>query len=135
MTGKIYEDWTKTIKVGDIVLHIDGLYSYPVIFQSWNGDSSSYGYRSQHIGIPNYNIKHHWIAHDDNPEEKVKEYWDDCFISLNNKAHESPHLRITATNARAESRFFPFPIKFLTKNQKKFVKIINQLKGYEYKNN
>jgi len=120
---KNYKEWVKTIKEGDLVLSIDGQWSSPVIFLSWNGDSSSNGYRSQHLYIPTWN----YIS-----QEQVDKQWNSVYDDIKKHGAKSSLLNVTSVNARAEQRYFTFPTEFLSKNQLKFIKLINKIKGYEY---
>ena len=136
MTSKGYSEWVKNLKEGDLVLLIENtaIYSAPVIFLSWNGDSSTNGYRAQHLYIPDWNV-HHYRFMGDTEEERQKnvdEQWKSTFTELEKHGSKSRRFDISVVNANAEYRYFPFPPKFLTKEQKKFVKLINKIKGYEY---
>lgn len=124
MRNPNYKEWVKTIKEGDLVLFIDNHWSAPVIFLSWNGDSASTGYRSQHLYIPSWNH----IAE----EEAVEEQWKEALTEFEKHGTKSRYFDISPVTARAEERYFPFPTKFLTKNQSKFIKLINKIKNYEY---
>ena len=127
-----YTNWVKSLKEGDLVLSLDGQWSLPVIFLSWNGDSSSNGYRSQHLWIPNWNIDHHWYRSQDNPQEACDKHWKTTLDELEKHGAKSRLFEISSVNARAEERYFPFPPELLDKNQIKFIKLINKIKGYEY---
>jgi hypothetical protein len=130
-----YDEWVKTLKEGDIVLLMDsGIWSTPVIFMNFNGDSAYSGYRSQHIHIPDWDhTKYHWGNESvEKRKERAKEQWDSTFANLTKNGIKSNRFYLDKVNANAEKRYFPFPVKFLNKNQKKFVKLINTIKGYEY---
>lgn len=132
MNSPKYDEWVKNLKEGDLVLHLDGKWTTPVIFFSWNGDSSTTGYRSQHLYIPNWSIKHHWYGDKEDPQAGVDKVWQESFTELTKHGAKSRRFDISTVNARAEERYFPFPAEFLTKNQIKFIKLINKIKGYEY---
>ena len=132
MNNPEYKDWVQSIKEGDLVLTLDGKWSAPVIFLAWNGDSSSTGYRSQHLYIPDWSMHHHWMGTQDDPQAAADEQWESTFDELEKHGAKSRRFDIATVNARAEERYFPFPTKFLTKNQRKFIKLINKIKGYEY---
>ena len=127
-----YKKWVKTIKEGDLVLSIESQWSAPVIFLSWNGSSSSNGYRSQHLYIPNWSIHHHWYSSQDTPQEACDKQWKTTLDELEKHGAKSRLFAVTSINARAEERYFPFPTEFLSKNQLKFIKLINKIKKYEY---
>jgi hypothetical protein len=135
MNSAKYDEWVNALKEGDIVLLMDsGVWSAPVIFLTWNGDSATNGYRAQHLWIPDWeHTRYHW-GNDSIEERKrrCKEQWDDTFKDLKDKGTKSMRLHAQTINANAEKRFFPFPTQFLNKDQKKFVKLINTIKGYEY---
>lgn len=132
MNNPNYKKWVKSLKEGDLVLTLDAHWSTPVIFLSWNGDSSSTGYRSQHLYIPTWNVDHHYYGAQDNPQEACDEQWKTTFAELEKHGAKSRRFEISTVNARAEERYFPFPVEFLDKNQVKFIKLINKIKGYEY---
>jgi hypothetical protein len=132
MRNDEYKEWVQTLKEGDLVLALEGQWSAPVIFLSWNGDSATNGYRSQHLFIPDWSKHHHWYGSQDDPQKAADEQWDATFKELKNHGLKSRRFEISKVNANAEERYFPFPIKFLTKNQRKFIKLINKIKGYEY---
>ena len=132
MKTEEYKDWVKTLKEGDLVLILEAQWSSPVIFLSWNGDSATNGHRSQHLYIPNWNIHHHWFGKSDDPQTEIDEQWELTFKELEEHGAKSRRFDVTTVNARAEERYFPFPSKLLSKNQKKFVKLINKIKNYEY---
>tara|TARA_R110001606_G_scaffold273574_4_gene422102 strand:+ start:245 stop:643 length:399 start_codon:yes stop_codon:yes gene_type:complete len=127
-----YKKWVKNLKEGDIVMYLDGKWSEPVMFLSFNGDSSSSGYRAQHVYIPNWTIDSWNFLTKDNPQEHVDAQWNSTLTELEKQGLKSRSFTIASVNARAEERYLPYPIEFLTKNQLKFIKIINKLKGYEY---
>ena len=131
MRGSIYDNWVKSLKEGDLVLAIDNHWSSPVIFLSWNGDSASNGYRSQHLYIPDWDHTNYWHGADD-PQKAADEQWESTLTELEKHGARSRRFEISTINAHAEKRYFPFPKKFLTKNQIKFIKLINKIKGYEY---
>jgi len=132
MNNSNYKKWAKNLKEGDLVLFIDKHWSAPVIFFSWNGDSSTTGYRSQHLYMPTWNKDHHWYGIQDDPQQAADDAWKSTFTELDKHGAKSRSFSICAVNARAEERYFPFPVEFLDKNQLKFIKIINKIKGYEY---
>ena len=113
------EKWVSKIKKGDLVGLLGGDYLNPVIFKTWNGKSAYSGYRAQYYWIPN-NRWNKW----------TKENWDNHFRNL--KDSDSWIHRTSSVNSRAELRFVPYPVEFLCKNQKKFIKQFKHLKGYEY---
>ena len=113
-------------------MYLDGKWSEPVMFLSFNGDSSSSGYRAQHVYIPSWNIDSWNSSTKDNPQEHVDEQWNSTLTELEKQGLKSRSFTICSVNARAEERYLPYPIEFLTINQLKFIKIINKLKGYEY---
>jgi len=123
MNNPKYKEWVKNLKEGDLLLFVDNHWSAPVIFLSWNGDSSSTGYRSQHLWIPTWN----YIS-----QEEADKQWKATFAELEKHGTKSRYFNTSSVNTRAEERYFPFPVKFLTKNQIKFIKLINKIKGYEY---
>tara|TARA_R100001082_G_scaffold110750_2_gene91607 strand:+ start:3434 stop:3841 length:408 start_codon:yes stop_codon:yes gene_type:complete len=130
-----YDEWVKSLKEGDLVLLMDsGLWSSPVIFISFNGESSTNGYRSQHIWIPDWDHTRYVFGTDTEEERKeaAQKQWRSTMKELENHGAKSRRFRLDVCNANAEKRYFPFPTKFLNKNQKKFVKLINKIKGYEY---
>ena len=98
-----YSKWVENLKYGDLVLLVDGQWSYPVIFSKWNGDSSSSGYRAHYYYIQSY-------------EERLKDLTD------------SKDFHISSLNVNAEKRFYPFPEKLLTKVQLKFYKLFKHFK-------
>ena len=135
MNSIIYDEWVKSLKEGDIVLLMDsGIWSSPVIFIAFNGDSASNGYRAQHLFIPDWDhTRYHWGKETlEESKRKAQEQWDSTFAELEKHGPKSRRFQVDKVNANAEKRYFPFPIKFLNKNQKKFVKLINKIKGYEY---
>ena len=134
MNSSKYKDWVQSIKEGDLVLILENnaIYSSPVIFLNWNGDSSSNGHRAQHLYIPDWNVDHFHFQRDDNPQEALNKQWESVFENLEKYGIRSVHFDASSVNARAEQRYFPFPKEFLTENQKKFIKLINKIKGYEY---
>jgi len=132
MNSPNYQDWVQSLKEGDLVLYLNGQHSCPVIFLSWNGDSSSNGYRSQHLYIPDWNKNHYWHRQEDDPQAASDEQWKTTMGELKKHGAKSRHFDVNVINANAEERYFTFPKKFLTKNQIKFIKLINTIKGYEY---
>ena len=132
MKNPNYKKWVKNLKEGDLVLSIEGQWSAPVLFLAWNGDSATNGYRAQHLFIPDWNKEHHWYGRQDDPQQAVDDQWKATFDELEKHGAKSRRFDITTVNARAEERYFPFPTKFLSKNQIKFIKLINKIKGYEY---
>ena len=70
MNSLKYNEWVKTLKEGDLVLLLEtnAIYSAPVIFLTWDGDSLSSGYRAQHLYIPNWNKDHYWYGSKDDPQ-------------------------------------------------------------------
>tara|TARA_R100001594_G_scaffold94077_1_gene128292 strand:+ start:1022 stop:1435 length:414 start_codon:yes stop_codon:yes gene_type:complete len=137
VTSSGYKEWVKNLKEGDLVLLMDNnaVYSSPVIFLNWNGDSSSNGYRAQHLYIPDWNIHHYWYGNGTSEEERqqnVDDQWESTFKELEKHGSKSRRFDVSIVNAHAEKKYFPFPKEFLTKRQKKFVKLINKIKGYEY---
>ena len=133
MNSPKYKDWVESIKEGDLVLLMENsTWSAPVLFLAWNGDSSSSGYRSQHLYIPDWNKDHYWHRSEKDPEAAVNKQWESTYDELEKHGAKSRCFAISVVNANAEKRYFPFPKEFLTKNQKKFVKLINKIKGYEY---
>jgi len=135
MNSEIYNSWVKSLKEGDIVLLMDsGVWSAPVIFMNFNGDSSSSGYRAQHLFIPDWDhTRYHWGSETvEERKRRSQEQWDSTFAELEKHGPKSRRFQVDKVNANAEKRYFPFPIQFLSKNQKKFVKLINKIKGYEY---
>jgi hypothetical protein len=137
MRGGEYEKWVQTIKPGDIVLLLDNVSqeSNPVIFLCWNGTSEIAGKRSQYLHIP-HNDHAWWFSgyREGNTSEEIEDRidvsWKRRLDDLSKKGDKI--LYNSAVIAHAEVRYFPFPIKFLNKNQIKYIKIINKLKGYEY---
>ena len=121
-----YKEWVKTIKEGDLVLSVESQWSSPVIFLSWNGDSS------KHLYIPTWNIHSGWYVAQPDPQAEVDKQWNSVYDDIKKHGAKSSLFNISPVNARAEKRYFPFPIKFLDKNQLKFIKLINKIKGYEY---
>tara|TARA_R110000851_G_scaffold64229_2_gene146490 strand:+ start:839 stop:1237 length:399 start_codon:yes stop_codon:yes gene_type:complete len=132
MKNIAYKEWVKTLKEGGLVLSIEGRWSAPVLFLSWNGDSSTNGYRSQHLYIPDWDVSHHWYGKQNDPQARVDKQWKDTFDELEKHGAKSRSFNVNTVNARAEERYFPFPVEFLSKNQIKFIKLINKIKGYEY---
>ena len=132
MKNEEYKNWVKSLKEGDLVLALDGQWSAPVIFMAWHGDSSSTGYRSQHLFIPDWSKYHHWYGRQDDPQKEADEQWAATFKELEEHGAKSRRFEIATVNARAEERYFPFPPNLLSKNQKKFIKLINKIKNYEY---
>ena len=135
MNSAQYEEWVKNLKEGDLVLLMDnGLWSSPVLFISFNGESATNGYRSQHLWIPDWDHNRYSYRSETAEERKkaAKEQWDSTFKELENHGGKSRRFRVDVCNANAEKRYFPYPTQFLDKNQKKFVKLINKIKGYEY---
>lgn len=132
MKNTNYKEWVKNLKDGDLVLSMEGQWSAPVLFLSWNGDSATNGYRAQHLYIPDWNKEHHWYGSQSNPQARVDKQWKDTFAELEKHGAKSRSFSVSTVNARAEERYFPFPIEFLSKNQIKFIKLINKIKGYEY---
>jgi len=113
------EEWTRKIKEGDLVGLLGGECLHPVIFKSWNGPSSYSGHRAQYYWVPS-NQWSKWTQKD----------WDRRFKMLDepdNWVH-----RTSSVNSRAELRLIPYPVEFLCKNQKKYIKQFKHLKGYEY---
>ena len=129
-----YKDFVKNLKSGELVLLLDNnYYATPVLFLNWNGDSATNGYRAQYLYIPDWNTDTAWMGNtQEEKERKVAEWWKDCLDGLVKNGDKSTSLRSHTGNAQAEKRFYPFPKTFLTKNQKKFLKLINKIKGYEY---
>ena len=132
-----YKDFVKNLKAGDLVLLLDNnYYAAPVLFLNWNGDSATTGYRAQYLFIPDWDwadrYTWHRNAQDGEAEERTAQWWKDCFDGLMKDGNKSMRLQPHTINAQAEKRFYPFPKTFLTKNQKKFLKLINKIKGYEY---
>ena len=113
------EEWARKIKPGDLVGLLGGDYLDLVIFKSWNGQSAYSGYRAQYYWIPS-NQWSEWTQKD----------WDKRFKMLNN-LDNWVHC-ISSVNSQAERRFTPYPVEFLCKNQKKYIKQFKHLKGYEY---
>jgi len=111
--------WVSKIKKGDLVGLLGGDYLNPVIFKTWNGKSAYSGYRAQYYWIPS-NQWSKWTQED----------WDSHFRNL--KDSDSWVHHTSSVNSRAELRFVPYPVEFLCKNQKKFIKQFKHLKGYEY---
>ena len=132
MNNLEYKDWVQSIKEGDLVLSLDGKWSAPVLFLSWNGDSSTNGYRSQHLYIPDWNKDHYWHRSEDDPQAAADAQWKLTFEEIEKHGTKSRRFDISVVNANAEERYFPFPHKLLSKNQKKFIKLINKIKNYEY---
>jgi len=110
------EKWVSKIKKGDLVGLLGGDYLNPVIFKAWNGQSAYSGYRAHYYWIPS----NQWTKID----------WDNQFRNL--KDSDSWIHRTSSVNSQAERRFVPYPVEFLCKNQKKFIKQFKHLKGYEY---
>ena len=113
------EEWVRKIKEGDLVGLLGGNYLEPVIFKTWNGQSAFSGYRAQYYYIPS-NRWSEWTQKD----------WDKRFKSLEDSDNWVHH--IATVNSQAERRFTPYPVEFLCKNQKKYIKQFKHLKGYEY---
>jgi len=111
--------WVSKIKKGDLVGLLGGDYLNPVIFKTWNGKSAYSGYRAQYYWIPS-NQWSKWTQED----------WDSHFRNL--KDSDAWIHRTSSVNSQAERRFVPYPVEFLCKNQKKFIKQFKHLKGYEY---
>lgn len=132
MNNSKYKEWVESLKEGDLVLALDGQWSGPVLFLSWHGGSATNGYRAQHLFIPDWNIDHHWHGREDDPQKACDEQWKSTLTELEKQGAKSRSFYVTTVNARAEKRYFPFPTKFLSKNQLKFIKLINKIKGYEY---
>ena len=135
MKSPKYRKWVKSLKEGDIVLLMENhsIWSCPVIFQVWNGDSSSNGYRAHHIYIPNWDLSSYWLkGSNEKKEEQINENWERVYEDIEKQNIKSRYFDISTVNANAEQRYFPFPKEFLTKKQLKFVNLINQIKGYEY---
>ncbi len=111
------------------------IFSTPIIFLRWNGDSSTSGYRAQYLYIPNFSIESWHFRNETSEEEKLKkieENWQEIFDDIKKNQLNSGRFSVCSINANAEKRLFPFPIEFLTKNQLKFVNLIKHTKGYEY---
>jgi len=70
-------------------------------------------------------------THDD-PQAAADEQWESTFDELEKHGAKSRRFEVSVVNANAEERYFPFPHKLLSKNQKKFIKLINKIKNYEY---
>ena len=134
MNSPEYKTWAKSLKEGDLVLLIENseIHSAPVIFLSWNGDSSTNGYRAQHLYIPSWDKDHYWHRSEDDPQSAADAQWESTLKDLEKQGEQSRWFDVSVVNANAEKRFFPFPKEFLTKNQIKFVKLINTIKGYEH---
>jgi|TARA_R100000049_G_C1948320_1_gene94510 hypothetical protein len=112
-------EWVRKIKEGDVVGLLGGDSLQPIIFKSWNGQSAYCGHRAQYYWIPS-NQWSEWTQKD----------WDRRFKSLEDPDSWIHHT--SSVNSRAELRFTPYPVEFLCKNQKKFIKQFKHLKGYEY---
>ena len=133
MNSANYKKWVKNLKEGDLVLLMENsAWSAPVLFLAWNGNSSSSGYRAQHLYIPNWSKDHHWYGSQDDPQAAADEQWGETFKEIEKHGTKSRRFDICIVNSNAEKRYFPFPKGFLTKNQKKFLKLINKIKKYEY---
>jgi len=129
VNSKAYNDWIRELKEGDLILHLDnrGVYSSPVIFLYWNGPG-----RAHYLYIPDWTAENMW-SHDDNPKkDQARELWDYSFKDLEKHGTKSRWFIASTILTDANKRFFPFPKRFLSKNQKKFIKLINKIKGYEY---
>ena len=113
------EKWVSKIKEGDLVGLLGGDYLNPVIFKTWNGQSVYSGYRAQYYWIPS----NQW-------SEWTQKEWDDRFKSLEDS--DNWIHRTSTVNSQAERKFTPYPVEFLCKNQKKYIKQFKHLKGYEY---
>ena len=113
------EEWARKIKPGDLVGLLGGDYLDLVIFKSWNGQSAYSGYRAQYYWMPS-NQWSEWTQKD----------WDKRFKSLEDSDNWVHHT--SSVNSQAERRFTPYPVEFLCKNQKKYIKQFKHLKGYEY---
>tara|TARA_R110000765_G_scaffold77898_4_gene153151 strand:- start:384 stop:779 length:396 start_codon:yes stop_codon:yes gene_type:complete len=131
MNGENYTSWVNALKEGDLVLAIEGSWSAPVIFLAWNGESSTAGYRSQHLHIPRWEPSM-WAGYDSEAQERSDTEWKNKFIELEKHGASSRSFEISSVNSQAEKRYFPFPKQLLTPNQLKFIKLINKIKGYEY---
>ena len=113
------EEWVRKIKEGDLVGLLGGEALHPVIFKTWNGQSAYSGYRAQYYWMPS----NQW-------SEWTQEDWDRRFEGLNEPDNWVHHT--SSVNSRAELRFTPYPVEFLCKNQKEYIKQFKHLKGYEY---
>ena len=113
------EEWAKKIKEGDLVGLLGGDYLHPVIFKAWNGQSAYSGHRAQCYWMPS-NRWSEWTQKD----------WDRRFGMLEDP--DSWIHRTSAVHSQAERKFTPYPVEFLCKNQKKYIKQFKHLKGYEY---
>ena len=137
MNSPNYKEWIKSLKEGDVVLLMDSgvIYSGPILFLNWNGDSSSNGYRAQYLYIPNFTTDS-WHFRDAKSEEEkneiIEKNWEGIFDRIKKNQLKSSYFSVCSVNSNAERRLFPFPIKFLTKNQLKYVNLIKHIKGYEY---
>ena len=115
----IKEEWVRKIKEGDLVGLLGGDSLHPVLFKAWNGQSAYGGHRAQYYWMPS-NQWSEWTQKD----------WDKRFKMLNNP--DNWVHRMSSVNSSAERRFTPYPVEFLCKNQKKYIKQFKHLKGYEY---
>ena len=132
-----YEEWVKSLKEGTIVLLMDNqaIWSAPIIFLNWNGHSATNGYRAQYLYIPSFSPESWHFRTKMSEEEKkkeIEEQWKSIFQEIELHEAKSRYFNVSSINANAERRLFPYPIKFLTKNQLKFVNLIKHIKGYEY---
>ena len=132
MKSDEYKKWVDSLKEGDLVLSIEGNWSAPVIFLSWNGASATNGHRAHHLYIPNWTIDDYFYRQEEDPQKALDDQWKSTFKELENHGAKSRRFDICTVNANAEERYFPFPSRLLSKNQKKFVKLINKIKNYEY---
>tara|TARA_R110002012_G_scaffold1863_3_gene8976 strand:+ start:4844 stop:5254 length:411 start_codon:yes stop_codon:yes gene_type:complete len=136
MNSVKYDKWVSGLKEGELVLLMDsGLWSSPVIFLTFNGQSSNgTGYKSQHIFIPDWDHnRYHWTSDtQEGRKEAADKQWESTLNELEKHGATSRQFNVNFVNSNAEKRYFPFPSKFLSKKQVKFVKLINKIKGYEY---
>ena len=132
MIGRNYKEWVKTLKEGGLVLSIEGRWSAPVLFLSWNGDSATNGYRAQHLYIPTWDIDSWHFKISTDAATAVEEQYKSTITELEKHGAKSRSFTITSVNTRAEEHYFPFPVELLTSNQVKFIKLINKIKKYEY---
>ena len=112
----IQEKWVNKIKPGDLIGLVSNNWIEPIIFKAWNGQSAYNGYRAQYYWLPSGRYK--------------EEDWEFRFKNL--KDPDNWIHRTCSVNSQAERRFIPYPVEFLCKDLKKFIKQFKHLKGYEY---